>query len=863
MLRTETPVALNRLDYTPPTHLIPEVNLTISLDDTSTRVTSRLRVVQNGTSDTLFLNGEKQKLISVTLNGQPASYTADEHGLNLNTNGLKEFDLEIVSICNPAENTANKGLYMSDGFFCTQCEAEGFRRITYFIDRPDVLSRYTVRLEGDQRKHPVLLSNGNIPHESGDLPGGRHFATYRDDTPKPCYLFALTAGELHFLEDHFTTCSGADVRLRIYVDTENKLGRCAWAMDSLKRAMRWDEEKWGREYQFDRFDIVAVSKFNMGAMENTTLNIFNDALILGDDQTATDAQLEAIEGVVGHEYFHNWTGNRITCRDWFQLTLKEGLTVFRDQEFSADMNSRNIQRIDDVTQLRARQFPEDAGPMAHPIRPDSVVEINNFYTPTVYEKGAEVIRMEKRLAEAKKQGGFRAGTDIYFNRHDGQAVTCDEWAKSIVDGSGVDFTQFMRWYEQAGTPEVTADMTYDAAKKTVTLTLSQHTAPTADGSAKKPFHIPVAVGLLGPKGEDLVGTRILELKEPTQTFTFEGIAAKPVPSILRDFSAPVKLKTNQTDDDLRFLMVHDTDGFNKWDAGQTYFKRVLNAMIDAGQHVPPAAFVDTIGHIVAEALAGKSDPALLARALALPDIAMIGLDRKIIDPDAIYAARQGAIKAIDNAHRENMHKLYGLLNTPVEKDAKGRRALKNLILRYLDDSALAKRQYDHAQNLTDRMGALYVLAHHETPEAVAAFSHCAKNHADNHLIIDNWFRAKASGIRPNLLKDIAALAADKNFDWKTPNRVRSLYGMFGLNVVMFHAKDGSGYTFSKNAIIKMDAINPEVAVQIMRPFREWRHYTPDRQEKMKAALVEIARQPNLSRDVYEIVSKTLGDALPA
>jgi aminopeptidase N len=572
--------------------------------------------------------------------------------------------------------------------------------------------------------------------------------------------------------------------------------------------------------------IVAVSAFNMGAMENKGLNIFNDKVLLASPETATDDDYARIESVVAHEYFHNWTGDRITCRDWFQLSLKEGLTVFRDQKFSGDMRSHGVQRIQDVRALRARQFPEDAGPLAHPVQPQSYIEINNFYTSTIYEKGSEVI------------------------------------------GMGVDFTPFMRWYEQAGTPEVSADAAYDAGAKTLTLTLSQYTAPTADGSAKKPFYIPVAVGLLGPGGEDLIGTRLLALTEPSQTFTFEGISARPVLSILRDFSAPVKLKTNQSDDDLRFLMVHDTDGFNKWDAGQTYFKRVLNAMIDAGQTTPPAAFVDTMGRIIDEALAGKTDPALLARSLSLPDVAMIGLDRKTIDPDAIYAARQGAIKAVAEVHREKLYQLYGLLDAPKGNPAsgiaKGRRALKNLVLRYLDDSELAKRQYDHALNLTDRMGALSVLTHHETPEAEAAFAHCAKTYADNHLIIDNWFRAKASGIRPQLLKDLSALAADKNFDWKTPNRVRSLYGMFGLNAVMFHAKDGSGYRFSADAIMKLDAINPEVAVQIMRPFREWRHYTADRQEKMKAALIEIARQPNLSRDVYEIVSKTLGDAaMPA
>lgn len=862
MFRTDQPVALRRLDYAPPTHLIPSLSMTIELHPTETRVTNTMQVIQNRPSSTLFLNGEKQTLISVLLDGAPALYQTSEEGIEIETGGKTSFELRITSLCNPQDNTANKGLYMSDGFFCTQCEAEGFRRITYFLDRPDILSRYTVRLEGDQSEHPVLLSNGDIPVDTGTLPGHRHYAVYQDNTPKPCYLFAITAGKISYLEDTFITRSGKNVRLRIYVDEVGKIKRCGWAMDSLIRSMKWDEEKWGREYQFDRFDIVAVSKFNMGAMENTSLNIFNDALILGDDETATDSQLESIEGVVAHEYFHNWTGNRVTCRDWFQLTLKEGLTVFRDQEFSANMNSRGIQRIDDVTQLRARQFPEDSSPLSHPIRPDSVVEINNFYTATVYEKGSEIIRMTRLLAEARQPGGFHKGTDIYFDRHDGQAVTCDEWIKAIADGSGADFTQFMRWYAQAGTPEVTAEFAYDAAAQKASLTLSQHTNPTPDGSPKEPFHIPVAIGLVAPDGQDMIGTQIIHLTAPVQTFAFDNIPVRPVPSILRQFSAPVKLKANQTNDDLRFLMVHDTDDFNRWDSGQTYMLRMLEDMMDRQMNSVPSELIETLGHLVLKSHNQESDPAFMARMLSLPDISIIGQSRDVVDPDEIYRIRKMVIDSVTHKYRDQMLISYKNLShsdiSGTSGRAKGVRALRNVLLRYLDDPALAGLHFDQAKNLTDRIGALSVLIHHDHAETQRVLGAFEDRYLHTPLVMDNWFRVQAGSTRQDTLSTLQALLARPDFDWTTPNRVRAVFGAFGMNAVMFHHRSGQGYAFVKDAIVKLNTINPEIAAQILRPFREYKRYTPDRQAFMKSALMEIAQTPNLSRDVYEIVQKTLG-----
>lgn len=861
-MRTDTQVTFFRKDYAPPSHLIEQVDLRINLHDTATRVVNKMTFARNSEgSDSLFLNGKDLTFISASLNGNAISPVVTAEGVTIDVAGLKTFEVEIETEINPEANTSFEGIYKSNGMFCSQCEAESFRRITYFLDRPDILSRYTVRVEGDKAQQPYLLSNGNIPHETGDLPGGRHYAVYRDDTPKPCYLFAIGGGKLHYLEDNFITASGRNVRLRVYVDTPEKVARCAWAMDSLKRAMKWDEEKWGREYQYDRFDIVAISKFNMGAMENTTLNYFNDSLILADPESATDADYGAIEAVVAHEYFHNWTGNRITCRDWFQLTLKEGLTVFRDQEFSSDMNSRAVERIDMVKQLRDRQFTEDSGPLSHPIRPDSYIEMNNFYTATVYEKGAEVIRMEKTLAEGKTPGSFRAGSDIYFNTFDGQAVTCEDWVDSVAKGSGVDFSAFMNWYAQSGTPEVTANFKYDDKTGVAELTLSQKTKPTPGQATKKPFHIPVAFGLLDADGNDLIGTQILELKTDSQTFSFPGIKERPVPSILRNFSAPVTLKANVTDEDLCFLMVHDTDGFNKWESGQQFFQRTICWMMDQKINTPPALFMDAVGKILDDALAGKGDPALIAYALTLPSISSVGQGRLPIDPDEIHGVIQSISREIARVHGQKLISLYDRMDDAgvyqQSGEAAGKRALRNLLLHYLDHPAMAKRQYDHATNMTDRIQALSVLVKHNAGDTQDALADFYRRFQGNHLALHKWFRVQAVSTAPGTLANIERLAAHPDFDFEEPNRVRSLYGALTVNPLMLHDRSGEGYRILKDGVIKLDTLNPQIAARMVGGLLDWKNYTHDRQRLMVQALRDIAALPNLSRNVGELVGKSL------
>ncbi|MFA7456942.1 MAG: aminopeptidase N, partial [Micavibrio sp.] len=717
------------------------------------------------------------------------------------------------------------------------------------------MATFTVRAEADVATCPVLLSNGNCI-DKGELEGGRHFTVWSDPTPKSCYLFALVAGDLVHIHDVFTTRSGNDVDLYIYV-REGDEQQCGHAMTSLKKSMKWDEDVYGREYQYDIFNIVAVSDFNMGAMENTSLNVFNTALVLAHPDTATDADFMRVESVIAHEYFHNWTGNRVTCRDWFQLSLKEGLTVFRDQEFSADMNSRSLQRIDDVQHLRRMQFPEDAGPLAHPIRPDNYIEINNFYTMTVYEKGAEVIRMFHTLLGAD---AYRKATDLYFDRFDGQAVTTEDWIKCMEDASGKDLSQFRLWYSQAGTPHVSASGAYDEAGKTYTLTLRQSVPPTPGQKDKKPMHIPVAVGLVGPNGDDMIETRVLNLRDAEQSFTFDNIGAKPVPSILRNFSAPVRLTTDLTDGDLRFLMVHDSDGFNRWEAGQTYALRVLNRMIDTG--VLEEGLIESLESLLDQAVQGQGDKALLAKALGLPDIQIIAQSRESVDPDAIYAAREKVKRAFAARCRDKLMTVY---TANAEKGAYGitpedmaRRLLKNTMLAYLDDPALAAEAYQKATNMTDRVAALSVLSSHEGDYKESAFADFYKRFKAYPLVIDKWFSLQATGVNDNIIANMRKLASHGDFTLKNPNRTRSLYGAFAMNnPVGFHRADGAGYVLLKDAVIALNAINPQIAARMLTPMREWKRYTQDRQEKMKAALNEIANTPKLSPDVFEIVSKTL------
>lgn len=860
-------------DYRPPHYLVEHLSMDVQiLAGNDVRVSAKTNFINNNEKkEPLVLNGEHLALKEISIDGKSLTigeeYEVDETTLTI-FNPPESFELRVTTQIDPEHNTALEGLYLSQGNFCTQCEPEGFRRITYYLDRPDVLTKFTVRIEADQDSYPVLLSNGNLIEE-GKLDHGRHYVVFDDPFPKPCYLFALVAGELVYIQDSFTTMSGREVDLRIYV-REGDQAQCDHAMASLKKAMKWDEDTYGREYEFDRFNIVAVSDFNMGAMENTSLNIFNTALVLAHQDTATDQDFLRVEGVIGHEYFHNWTGNRITCRDWFQLSLKEGLTVFRDQEFSSDMNSRAVQRIDDVTHLRRMQFAEDAGPLSHPVRPDNYIEINNFYTMTVYEKGAEVIRMQHTLLGPEN---YRKGTDLYFERHDGQAVTCEDFVQCMSDASGKDLTgQFSNWYNQAGTPEVNASGSYDENNKTFTLTLSQNIPPTPGQETKKPMLIPVATGLLGENGKEIQNTTILELSQESQDFVFENIPSRPVPSILRGFSAPVKLTTDLTDDDLRFLQIHDTDGFNQWEAGQKLCLRTICRMLDntesGNEPQPDSLFIESFSNLLSQALDNNTDKALMARALSIPDIAMIAQERNIVDPQMIHDIRETVLQEITKENIDVITKIYEQNNIQENYDitpvSMGKRALKNKALSYLTQSkkpehiTLAKKQYDTANNMTDRMAALSALIDTNSTERDEALAHFYDTFKEYALVIDKWFSIQASAIRKTTLEDVNALKKHEAFTLRNPNRVRALYAAFAMNnPVCFHNSNGDGYNFLTQAVLELNEANPQIAARLLTPLKEWRRYTKDRQDKMKESLLRIKALPNLSNDVYEIVQKSL------
>ena len=864
-MRTDTsPKAVYLKDYKVPDYKVRDIELTFRIFETHTEVVSKAHYIKNhvGTDD-LVLNGENMILKSVALGGQilkSDEYIVDDHYLTLRCPG-EEFTLEITTHIDPASNTSLEGLYKSEGNYCTQCESEGFRKITFFPDRPDVMSVFTTRIEAD-KSLPVLLSNGNLIEE-GELNGDRHFAIWNDPFPKPCYLFALVAGNLEFIQDEFITMTGRKVDLRIYARTPD-LPQCNWAMESLIRSMKWDEEVFGREYQLTRFNIVAVSDFNFGAMENTSLNIFNTALVLAEAETATDNDFLRVEGVIAHEYFHNWSGNRVTCRDWFQLSLKEGLTVFRDQEFTADVNSRAVKRIDDVVLLRARQFPEDSGPLAHPIRPDNYIEINNFYTTTVYEKGGEVIRMQKTLMGPDK---FRAGTDLYFDRFDGQAVTCDDFIQSMQEASNKDLSHFKLWYSQAGTPEITATTHYDEKAQTYTLTLEQKVPATVGQPDKKPMHMPITVGLISPNGDEIVSSTVLELTDAKQSFKFEGIASRPVPSILRNFSAPVKLTTDLSDEDYSFLMVHDTDGFNRWESGQIIAMRLIQNLLK-NPGTDTSSYVQTISSLLDQCLDPKQDKALLARMLALPPMSIVAQECEQIDPDAIYAVLMQLNREILSHCRDKLQAAFDVVNTAKaykpDPVSMGERALKGVILKYLsctyDDHStqLAKSVYDNASNMTDRMIGLSALMDTTSPEREAALAHFHDKFKSYALVIDKWFSVQAMAIRSTTLQDIQALSQHPDFSLRNPNRTRSLYGVFSMNnLVKFHAKDGSGYDLLLKAVLDTDTINPHVSSRLLTAIRDWKRYTPDRQEKMKKILETIVETKGLSPHAYEIASKTL------
>ncbi|QJP10175.1 aminopeptidase N [Pseudomonas multiresinivorans] len=889
-MRTEQPKVIYLKDYQAPEYLIDETNLTFELYEDHTLVHAQLVMRRNPDRAAgapgdglppLVLDGQQLELLSVALDDQAleaGQYQLDENHLTLQPTATT-FTVDSTVRIHPESNTALEGLYKSGKMFCTQCEAEGFRKITYYLDRPDVMSSFTTTLSAEQHQYPVLLSNGN-PVASGSEEGGRHWATWQDPFKKPAYLFALVAGDLWCVEDQFTTLSEREVTLRIYVEPEN-IDKCQHAMDSLKNSMRWDEKVYGREYDLDIFMIVAVNDFNMGAMENKGLNIFNSSCVLAKAETATDAAHQRVEGVVAHEYFHNWSGNRVTCRDWFQLSLKEGFTVFRDSEFSADMNSRTVKRVEDVAFLRTNQFAEDAGPMAHPVRPDSFIEISNFYTLTVYEKGSEVVRMIHTLLGAD---GFRKGTDLYFERHDGQAVTCDDFVKAMEDANGVDLTQFKRWYSQSGTPRLAVEESYDAAAQSYTLTFRQSCPATPGQSEKLPFVIPVQMGLIDKlgnalslrlKGEEHAhgSDRVLQVTEAEQSFTFVGLAEKPLPSLLRGFSAPVKLSFPYDRDQLMFLMQFDEDGFNRWEAGQQLSVQVLQELI--GQHQRGEKLVLDQRLITAFRtllLDTGLDQAMVAEMLSLPSEAYLTEISEVADVEAIHAAREFARQEIGTALHEQLWERYQVNRKQSRETAYvaeashiARRSLQNIALSYLIQSgkaevlAACQEQYKDCDNMTERLTALAVLVNSsfdkEKAEALAMFADYFK---DDPLVMDQWFSVQAGCTLPGGLERVQALMSHPAFTLKNPNKIRALIGAFAnQNAINFHRADGAGYRFLADQIITLNALNPQIASRLLTPLTRWRKYAPERQALMKAELERILASGELSSDVYEVVSKSL------
>ncbi|MFP1631558.1 aminopeptidase N [Zhengella sp. ZM62] len=876
-MRTDTGQVFKLSDYRPTDYLIPQTRMTFRLEDGNVTCRTVLSVERrDGAAEgaPLVLDGDGLDLVSLKLDGRLLNdgYTAQPDSLTL-ANPPARFELEIVTRLDPDANKALSGLYRSSGTYCTQCEAEGFRRITYFLDRPDVLSVYSVRIEAPAAGHPVLLSNGN-PGAAGDLGGGWHFAEWHDPFPKPSYLFALVAGDLERVSDTFTTMSGRIVDLGIYVE-HGKGARAAYAMDALKRSMRWDEEAFGREYDLDVFNIVAVSDFNMGAMENKGLNIFNDKYVLADAETATDADFANIEAIIAHEYFHNWTGNRITCRDWFQLCLKEGLTVYRDHEFSADMRSRGVKRIAEVRLLKSHQFPEDAGPLAHPVRPRAYREINNFYTATVYEKGSEVVRMIRTILGAE---AFRAGMDLYFERHDGDAATIEDFLACFEEASGRDLKQFALWYHQAGTPHLSIKASHDARAGEFVLDIEQSVPATPGENRKKPMHIPLAFGLVGPDGGDMTPTAIdgaevrdgvIHLKKRKHTIRLSGITERPVPSLLRGFSAPVTMALEQNEEDRIFLASHDSDEFSRWQALDRLFSDELIRLTRLARG-GKAMRADARLVKLAGAVAGNDtlEPAYRSLALTLPgeaDIAReLGQD---VDPDAIHAARRVLSDAIALGNGDLFRHLYdGLENEgPFSPDAAqaGRRALRLTLLGFLtdaDDTALAKAHFDTATNMTDMAGALTVLTQRAggTDAAISALDAFETRFGDDHLVLDKWFSIQAMMPGDGALDRVRGLMDHRRFSLSNPNRVRALFGTFvTANQTGFHRRDGAGYAFFADTVLAIGQMNPQVAARLATALRSWRSLEPQRREKAREALVRMAGEPGLSTDLKDILDRTL------
>ncbi|MCP4042707.1 MAG: aminopeptidase N [Gammaproteobacteria bacterium] len=879
----DTPTTIYLKNYTPPAYLLDAVELRFELNEEYTTVAATLKVRRN--PDTveknppLILEGQEVVLESLILNDEELSenrYRVEAERLVIE-NVPAAFTLNTKTRIKPQENTSLEGLYRSNGMFCTQCEAEGFRRITYFPDRPDVMTGFTTTIVADQRRYPVLLSNGN-PIASGELANHRHWVRWEDPFPKPSYLFALVAGDLVEIEDHFITASGRNVALRIFVEPANA-DKCDHAMRSLKQAMAWDEQTFGLEYDLDIYMIVAVGHFNMGAMENKGLNIFNSKYVLARPDTATDMDYQYIQGVIGHEYFHNWTGNRVTCRDWFQLSLKEGLTVFRDQEFSAAMTSRAVKRINDVRYLRTAQFAEDSGPMAHPVRPDSYIEINNFYTLTVYEKGAEVIRMLHTLLGKEN---FRRGMDLYFQRHDGQAVTADDFILAMQDAAGVDLNQFRRWYSQAGTPTLTVNFEYDENRRSFFLRIRQESPPTPGQPKKEPLHIPLTIGLLDQDGNDLPlrlegepvidgeTSRILQLTEPEHEFRFLQVPHQPIPSLLRSFSAPVKLKADYSDEELAFLMAHDSNEFNRWDAGQQLAERTILAQVEAlrtGVDVPiPQNFLDAFGAILANT---SLDKELASEALTLPTEGYLAEQMEIVDVDGIHQARKLVLCTLATSVSETLINVYQTNrqaeSNNIDPESMGRRRLANLALGYLMELGNPQahdacvQQFRTAANMTDCIGALGLLVNMDSPEREGCLESFYSRWKDDPLVVDKWFSIQATSRLPNTLSTVHDLMRHPAFDLKNPNRVRSLIGAFSYgNQVRFHGISGAGYSFLADRVLDLDPLNPQVAARLLGAMSRWNRFDEERRRQMHAQLDRIVTTQPLSKDVYEVAHKSLG-----
>ena len=871
-------------DYQPPVYLIDHVNLHFDLHETKSIVTSTLQArlnKNNNETDKIFvLDGQNLELISVKINGaviSAADYTCDEETLILSP-VAETFEVEIKTQINPENNNALEGLYLSSGMFCTQCEAQGFRRITYFPDRPDVMSTFDVTIISDKEKYPILLSNGNLINK-GEGENGKHWVTWQDPSLKPSYLFALVAGDLFCKEDTFTTQSDRKILLQVYVEHENS-HKCDHALMSLKQAMKWDEETYGREYDLDIYMIVAVNDFNMGAMENKGLNVFNASCVLASPDTATDADYYNIQSIIAHEYFHNWSGNRVTCRDWFQLSLKEGFTVFRDQEFSADLNSRAVKRIDDVNVLRTHQFAQDAGPMAHPIRPDHYIEISNFYTVTVYNKGAEVVRMIRNLVGGE---GFRKGSDLYFERHDGQAVTTEDFVKAMEDANDVDLSLFQNWYSQAGTPVLDVITAFNKKKKTFELEINQSCPDTVGQKNKKPFHIPLQVGLLDQSGSDLVlniegdsstiasTLKTLEIKNETERFTFLNVKNKPLVSLNRGFTSPVKINLKQSNEDLAFIFAHDSDEFNRWEAGQTLAMNTLLGFIEDIQNNKTLNLDESIIVPFKNTLIDPDlDKALIAQAITLPSESYLADQCDVVDVDAIHQARNFMRLELAKALKTELETVYNSGQSDAvylfNADEMARRDLNHVCLSYLmclqesETINACTDKINNANNMTDVLSALTILSHHDNPARQNALDTFYDKWKHDAQVVEKWFAIQAAADLPDVLDKVKTLMQHEAFTLTNPNKVRSLIGRFCAgNIAHFHNCDGSGYAFLADQVLALDAMNPQIAARLIQSMSRWRRYDEKRQELMKKQLERILENKNLSKDVYEITSRSLND----